>query len=67
MRRTKDVSDLYEDVNRQINEMLEKMFAGRLKYKIDDLDMFTNRHINRVEELTIKICRQIGLSDKDTK
>lgn len=48
MRRTKDVSDLYEDVNRQINEMLEKMFAGRLKYKIDDLDMFTNRHINRV-------------------
>lgn len=65
MRRTKDVSDLYEDVNRQINEMLEKMFAGRLKYKIDDLDMFTNRHINRVEELTIKICRQIGLSDKD--
>lgn len=62
MRNPKELSELSENIREQIEEIVQ----GKLKEKINGLDTYTSKHLNSVQEITIKICDKLGKSEEET-
>lgn len=62
MRDTKELSELSENIREQIEEMVK----GEIKKRINGLDIYTSKHLNSVQDITIKICDKLGKSEEET-
>lgn len=49
-----------------VTEELSKNIEEQVK-KIEELDIYTSKHVHNVQKITIKICEKIGLTIEQTR
>ena len=45
---------------------IDKAIGNQVK-KIEDLDIFTSKHVHNVQKITVKLCEKLGIDEEKTK
>lgn len=56
-RRSKDMQDYME---------MDKVIGNQVR-KIEELDVFTSKHVHNVQKITVKMCEKLGIEEEKTR
>ena len=65
MKDTKELLQFMENINSQIKSLIVKSHKERMFEHIATLDDVTNKHLNSVKDITIKICNKMGMTEEE--
>lgn len=65
MKNTKELLQFMENINDQIDSLIIKSNKKGMFDKIIALDDVTNKHLNSVKDITIKICNKMGMTEEE--
>ena len=67
MKNTKELLQFMENINSQIENLIVKSNKRGMFEQIVTLDDVTNRHLNSVKDITIKICNKMGMTEDEIR
>ena len=67
MKNTKELLQFMENINSQIEELIVKSNKRGMFEQIVALDDVTNKHLNSVKDITIKICNKMGMTEDEIR
>lgn len=65
MKNTKELLQFVNNINEQIEGLIIKSNKRGMFDKIIALDDVTNKHLNSVKDITIKICNKMGMTEEE--
>ena len=65
MKSTEELLQFMESINSQIEDLITRSNKREMFDKISALDDVTNKHLNSVRDITIKICNKMGMTEEE--
>ena len=67
MKNTEELLQFMESINSQIEDLIARSNKREMFDEISALDDVTNKHLNSVRDITIKICNRMGMTEEEIR